>query len=105
VRLFTCDYNLPTARYNKQNPAEPIMQNEERPRDIKIKAVRDKDFILYKEFHLPKESLKGIILNCETGSQFDRIKQHIKAWLYQLKYDINAVNIQHTKTGNLIINF
>lgn len=105
VRLFTCDYNLPTSRYNELNPAEPIMQNEERPRDIKIKAVRDKDFILYKEFHLPKESLKGIILNCETGSQFDRIKQHIKAWLYQLKYDINAVNIQHTKTGNLIINF
>lgn len=105
VRLFTCDYNLPTANYNEQNPAEPIMQNEERPRDIKIKTVRNKDFILYKEFHLPKDALKGIILNCETGCQFDKIKQHIKAWLYQLKYDIDAINIQHTKTGNLIITF
>lgn len=104
VRLFTCDYNLPSVRYNEQNPAEPIIQCEERPRDIKIKAVRDKDFILYKEFHLPKDALRGMILNCEIGSQFEKIKQHIKAWLYQLKYDIDAINIQRTKTGQLIIN-
>lgn len=104
IRLFTCDYNLPTTNYNEQNPTEPIIQNEERARDINVKTVRNKDFILYKEFHLPTEALKGIILNCEKGTQFDKIKKHIQAWLYQLKYDIKSIDIRHTQTGNLIIN-
>ena len=104
VRLFTCDYNLFSFTHNEQNPTEPIITNEERAKDIKIRNVRNKDFVLYKEFHLPKEALKGIILNCEEGHQFDRIKQHIQAWLYQLKYDISSINIRYTKTGNLIVN-
>lgn len=105
VRLFTCDYNLPSFRYNAENPEEPIIENKERASDIKIKNVRNRDFVLYKEFHLPKDAFKGIIVNCEEGCQFDRIKRHILAWLYQLKYNIDENNIRHTKTGNLIINF
>ena len=105
VRLFTCDYKLPKTKYNEQNHADPIMQEEEQARDINIKNVRNKDFILYKEFHLPKEALKGIIINCEEGNQFEKIKSHIQAWLYQLKYDISTINIRCTQTGNLIIHF
>lgn len=105
VRLFTCDYKLSSTNYNEQDPANPIIENEERARDIYIKNVRNKDFILYKEFHIPKKALKGIIINCEKGSQFEKIKSHIQAWLYQLKYNIKPDNIKHTETGNLIINF
>ena len=105
VRLFTCDYNLPTSIYNEQNPAEPIMKSKERAKDIHIKSVRNKDFVLYKEFHLPKDALKGIIINCAEGDLFDKVKRHIQAWLYQLKYETDSIHIRHTKTGNLIINF
>lgn len=104
VRLFTSDYNLPSFEYDEEHPEEPIMKNQERAKDIKIKSVRNQDFVLYKEFHLPKDSLRGIILNCEKDIQFDRIKRHILAWLYQLNYDISRIDIRPTKTGNLIIN-
>lgn len=104
VRLFTCDYLLPDFQYNEAEPAKPIIENKERAKDINIRSVRNKDFILYKEFHLPKDALKGLILNC-NGVQFDRISQHIRAWLYQQDYNTSTINIQSTKTGDLIVNF
>lgn len=104
VRLFTCDYSLPSGCYNEEDPANPLINYEERSKNIGIKSVREKDFILYKEFHLPKDALMGLILNCEEGNQFNKIKRHIQAWLYQLNYNISDDAIRPTKTGNLIIN-
>lgn len=71
------------------------------PNNIGFKMIRNKDLVLYKEFHLPQNALTGIIINSNSEEHYKSVKRHIGLWLLQQGYN-HEIEIRKTKTGNLI---
>jgi len=68
------------------------------PVNIKVKCVRNRDIVFYKEFHLPKEALTGIIINSNDNAHFKSLKTHILLWLIQQNYTDLERNIIQSKS-------
>lgn len=97
-RLYAFDYNLGIG--DGENAREC-----EIPHNIHTKCIRNKDFILYKEFHLPVNSLKGFIINVRDDAHFEKVKSHLELILLSSNI-MKKMNIRKTKTGqNINLNF
>ena len=83
------------------NSDKPLFVENEIPDNIGVRAIRNNDLILYKEFHLPKVALTGIIVNCKNDSHYERLKSHIRLWLNNQGYE-QSINIEKSVSGNFI---
>lgn len=68
------------------------------PSDIKIKCVRNGDYVLYKEFLFCKRILKSITIKCIDGRKANSIIQHIKLILLQNKYDLTKIDVKESRS-------
>ena len=78
------------------NAGNYIINDCEIANNIKVKCVKNGDIILYKEFHLPKDALKGIILNIGDNATYEKTKSHLEIYLEQLGYEFD---IRQSKNG------
>jgi len=92
-RIYCLDYKLCRSYYNAGNY---IINDCEIANNIKVKCVKNGDIILYKEFHLPKDALKGIILNIGDNATYEKTKSHLEIYLGQLGYEFD---IRQSKNG------
>ena len=90
-RMFSADYKTGYC------DADGTFYRTEIPNGIKVATVRDKDLILYKEFELPSEALKGIIINDCDVSHFHKVKSHIQLLLKANGFSSEKINIRQTK--------
>lgn len=89
-RLYVSDGVQSQFKYNGESYINEI------PQDVKVKCVRDKDIILYKEFNIPKEALKGVIVNNVDLDSFQKVKRHIKLLLTMKGFFLGDIYIQQT---------
>lgn len=94
VRLVTFDHE-------GMSISEDHCIEHEIPDNVGVKMIRNKDLVLYKEFHLPKNALTGIIINTNGDEHYKSVKKHIELWLLQQGYK-HDIKIRRTRTGNLI---
>ncbi len=95
-RLHISDCNL--SRFNKSGEID----RGEQPQDVKVKCIRDKDIVLYKEFVLPAKALKGIIINDVKWDNYKSIKRHIELLLRQKGFFLGNISIRQTNRYPLI---
>ena len=68
----------------------------EQPQDVKVKYIRDNDIIFYKEFVLPSQALKGIIVNDRDWDHFQKVKKHIEVLLRKRGFFPEDITIKQT---------
>ncbi len=68
------------------------------PFDVKVKCVRNGDYVLYKEFQFRKKVLKGITVKCIDERKANSIIQHIKLILLQNKYDLTKIDVKESSS-------
>lgn len=68
----------------------------EQPQDVKVKFVRDKDIVFYKEFHIDAKALKGIIINDTDFEHFHKVKKHIEVLLMIRGFYPEDISIEQT---------
>ncbi|MBQ7421156.1 MAG: DUF2971 domain-containing protein [Prevotella sp.] len=91
-RLYMSDSVLPHFKANGDS------YEMEQPQDVKVKCVRDKDIILYKEFTPPAEALKGIIVNDKDWDHFQKVKNHIEILLRKKGFYPEDIKIEQTNS-------
>lgn len=64
------------------------------PFGVKVKCVRNGDYVLYKEFLFCKRILKSITIKCIDERKANSIIQHIKLILLQNKYDLTKIDVK-----------
>lgn len=74
------------------------MYDGEIPHDIKVKCVRNGDYVLYKEFFFCKKILKSITVKCADQRKIDSIIQHIKLILQENDYPITKIEIKKSSS-------
>jgi hypothetical protein len=89
-RLYIADENSSYIRTNGD------IDNFEHPKDVKVKVVRDKDIVLYKEFRIDAKALKGIIINDTDFEHFQRVKKHLEVLLISRGFYPKAIQIEQT---------
>ena len=99
VRLVSFDHE--GVYFHGINNGELEYIEEEIPNNIGVKTIQNKDLVLFKEFHLPKVALTGIIVNCKNDSHYERLKSHIRLWLNNQGYE-QSINIEKSVSGNFI---
>lgn len=75
---------------------EGVWHNIEKPKDIEVSFVRDKDIILHKDYNLTSEALKEIIINDNDPSHYHKVKKHIQLLLDQNGFPINKITIRQS---------
>lgn len=63
---------------------------------VNVKCVSDGDIILYMEFKIPREALKGIIINDVDVKRFHKIKKHIEVLLAKKGISSKTISIRQT---------
>lgn len=89
-RLYIADHVLSHFKANGESC------RMEQPQNVKVKCVRDNDIILYKEFLLPAEALKGIIVNDRDWTHFRKVKKHIEVVLRENGFCLENIAIKQT---------
>lgn len=93
-RLYAFDCNLAVGDGENARECEV-------PHNIHTKCIQNKDFILYKEFHLPVNSLKGFIINVRDDAYFEKVKSHLELILLSSNI-MKKMNIRKTRNGQNI---
>lgn len=68
----------------------------EQPQDVKIKCIRDKDIVFYKEFKIDYKALKKIIINDTDWEHFHKVKKHIEILLESKGFCSDDIVIEQT---------
>ena len=97
-RLAKVDYDSFTAKYNPHKPNKCDIYEGEVPKNIKCLGAKDGTLRLYKEFHLPKECLVGIIIHTFDDKKFKTQKKHFELWLIQNGFSIQNIKIEKTQS-------
>ena len=97
-RLAKVDYDSFTAKYNPHKPDKCDIYEGEVPKNIKCLDAKDGTLRLYKEFHLPKECLVGIIIHTFDDKKFKTQKKHFELWLIQNGFSIQNIKIEKTQS-------
>lgn len=92
-RLCTYDNHLFQASDGEQTDCEI-------PQNINFR-LRGKDLVLYKEFHIAKCALLGLIVNEPDEKCFCKTEKHIRLWLRQLGYS-EKLDIRQSASGTKI---
>ena len=77
------------------NPKHTVKSEEES--NIKCRGIRNGMLLLYKEFILPKEALKKIIIRTHDIEYFQKIKEQLRIVLLDRGFN-SKVSIEQTKT-------
>lgn len=83
VRLVGCDFMGFST--NLKN-GEVVFDDHEMPINIHCRGTRNGYLLLYKEFHVGKEALRGILVNEQNDDKFARIKNQLRIWLHNNDY-------------------
>lgn len=97
-RLVKMDSNIRKYKYNSDFPEKSTYFEFEKPYDVKCAGVKDGKLRLYKEFHLPKECLVGVIIHTFDDAKFQTQKKHFELWLRQNNFDISPDFIKKTNS-------
>ena len=89
-RLYVSDCLLSEFKANGET------YKSEQPQDVKVKSIHNKDIIFYKEFTLPAEALKGIIVNNVDCESYQKVKKHIELLLRQKGFFLGDLSIRQT---------
>jgi len=81
---------------NIKGYADGNIEEVETPQDIKVKCIRNKDFILYKEFKINYKALKGIIINDVNIEHYRSVKKHLEILLLSRGFDLSKILIEQT---------
>lgn len=68
----------------------------EQPQDVKIKCVRNKDIVFYKEFQIDAKALKAIIVNDTNWEHYQQVKKHIEVLLMSSGLFPEDIRIEQT---------
>ncbi len=90
-RLYLSDETLPHVRSNGDSYCT------EMPQDVKVKFVRDKDIVFYKEFRIESKALKGIIINDTEFDHFHKVKKHIEVLLMSRGFYPEDISVEQTR--------
>ena len=96
-RLYIADEYLPHIRENGDT------YYTEQPQDVKVKFVRNKDIVLYKEFKIEAKALKGIIVNDTDLEHFQKVKKHLEILLMSRGFYPENIMIEQTNRYPLYI--
>lgn len=83
VRLVGCDFMGFST--NLKN-GEVVFDDHEMPVNVNCRGTRNGYLLLYKEFHVCKEALRGILVNEQNDNKFARIKNQLRIWLLNNDY-------------------
>lgn len=97
-RLVKIGYEALHADYNSNKESKCDIFEFERPNDVYIKGVKDGNIVLYKNFQLPADSLKGIILYTFDSELFKKQKHNLELLLRQMNFSINDDFIRCTNS-------
>ena len=89
-RLYMADEKLPKFMNNGNS------YYVECPQEIKVKFVRNKDIVFYKEFRVNSKALKGIIVNDTDWEHFQKVKKHIEILLESRGFPSKDIAIEQT---------
>lgn len=89
-RLYLADEFLPHIKANGE------IYYTEQPQDIKVKFVREKDIVFYKEFRIEAKALKAIIVNDTDWEHFHKVKKHIEVLLMDRGFFPEDILIEQT---------
>lgn len=89
-RLYLADECLPHIRENGDT------YYIEQPQDVKIKFIRNKDIVFYKEFVIQAKALKGIIVNDTDWEHFKKVKKHLEILLMSRGFYPEDIKIEQT---------
>ena len=74
-RLYIADEKLPHVKQNGESYLA------EQPQEVKVKCIRNRDIVFYKEFRIDPKALKGILVNETDWNRFQSVKKHIEILL------------------------
>lgn len=97
-RLAKVDYDSLSFQYNPKSPNNCDVYDGEIPKEIHCLGSKDGQLRLYKEFHLPKESLVGIIIHSFDEAKFKIQKKHFELWLIQNGFSLKNIKIEKTQS-------
>ena len=89
-RLYMGDEILP------QPCLDGTVYNTETPQNVKVKCIRNKDIVFYKEFKINGEALKGIVVNDVDYEHFSRVKKHLEILLVSRGFNPTQIKIEQT---------
>lgn len=96
-RLVKFDYDSFYCQYSPKSKDKCEIIEGEIPHDVKCLGSKDGILRLYKEFHLPKDSLVKLILHTYEEEKYKIQEQHLKIWLLQNGFNLNNISIEKTK--------
>lgn len=96
-RLVKLDTDVVKFRYNPSKLKKYDRFECEDTNDVRCAGVKDGMLRLYKEFYLPSECLKGIIIHA-FDDNFQIQKKHLEIWLRQNGFDIDPGFIKETSS-------
>lgn len=97
-RLAKFDYDSFNFKYNHKFQDNYEIYEGEIPKDIKCLGSKDGTLRFYKEFQLPKECLRGIILHTFDEEKYNLQKKHFELWLLQNGFSMQDVKIEKTQS-------
>lgn len=99
VRMVSSDYQTFQVSYDNSSEDNCKFTECEICENVKVKEIRNGDFVLYKEFHIPKEALCGIILHTYDEALFKKQKKHLEVILVSNGYDLSKIEITQTEAS------
>ena len=96
-RVYKSDYGSFTMSLNPDSGDIVEKEINELPNDVRVRGIKNNDFILYKEFKFSKAVLKGIIIYEQSDISFQKIKKHLELILMSRKYTLPSENITKSK--------
>lgn len=95
-RIFKFGYYTGEMHYAKDKEENCVSYRCEIPKDAEIRDIKDGDIRFYKDFLLPKDALKKIIVHTFDEKKFKSIKKHLVLFLNNNGYF--DVDISQTKS-------
>ena len=64
---------------------------------VKVKCIKDHDIVLYMEFTIPFQALKGIVINDTDLEHYHKVKKHLEVLLVQKGISPKTISIRQTR--------
>lgn len=99
VRLVSADYDGFTCTAKEHGEAN--ITDEEIPEGVKCRGVRNNMLILYKEFKIPKQALKKLVIRSYGDGHFQKLKKQIQLLLISNGYPVE-IPIERTTSVRFV---
>lgn len=99
VRLVSSDYDGFT--FTAKEHGEANITDIEIPEGVKCRGVRNKMLLLYKEFKIPKQKLKKLVIRSYDEEHFQKLKKQIQLLLISNGYP-EDIPIERTQSARFV---